>query len=505
MDKTPGQPREAAPQLDHPGTSPVASDSAELLLIPQEQMTSTMDIDGNRRWMYPLLAKGPLWQARRVVGFSLAALFIVMPHTKIGGKPPILLDIAHREFTLLGTTFLPTDTLLLTLGALIAFFSIVLATALVGRVWCGWGCPQTVYMEFLFRPIDRFFEGTTGKGGRPKRPLVGARRVARWLVYLVVCMFLAHTFLSYFVGVEALAQWLRTPPWEHPTAFLVMTTTTVLMLYHFLFFREQLCVFACPYGRLQSVMLDRQSIVVAYDHRRGEPRTKGKRIEKGGKQVLQATVGAGSIELPVIGDCVDCYRCVAVCPTGIDIRDGLQLECVNCAQCIDACNDVMGRVGLPRGLIRYDSESSIVGEGRSWLRMRTLLYPLVLVILCGAFIAVLQTKYAFDAQLTRGPGNPFTRLSAGEVRNTMRLRLVNRSKQTQTYQVQMLTPERVRLQVLDAEGLQLEPGQSVTLPVVLDFGTRLTAATGKVDAQIKIVDQSANERILDCRLLGPTR
>lgn len=487
--------------------TPISLPLADSSAIPLERASSTMSDDGTRRWMYPELAKGPLWQARRIVGVLLAAIFITMPHTKINGKPPILLDIAQREFTLWGTTFLPTDTLLLSLGALISFFSIVLATALIGRVWCGWGCPQTVYMEFLFRPIDRFFEGTVGKGGKPKRKLVGGRRIARWLVYLVVCMFLAHTFLSYFVGVDALATWLRTPPWEHPTAFLVMATTTILMMYHFLFFREQLCVFACPYGRLQSVMLDRESIVVAYDHRRGEPRSKGKRIEKGGKRALEAAREANphSLGLPIVGDCVDCYRCVAVCPTGIDIRDGLQLECVNCAQCIDVCNEVMRRVGLPQGLIRYDSENAIRGLGRNWLRLRTFLYPLILVILCAAFVMVLGTKYAFDAHVTRAPGHPFTRLSPAEVRNTLRLRLVNRTDQPQTYQVNLAAPQGVRLQLLDAEPLLVAPGQSVTVPVVLDFGTRLTAADGKVDAQLKIVDQSENERTIHCRLLGPTR
>lgn len=465
-----------------------------------------MDNDGNRRWLYPTLAQGSLWRARKIVGVLLAAIFIAMPHTKINGKPPILLDIAHREFVLMGTTFLPTDTLLLSLGGLIVLLSIVMTTALIGRVWCGWGCPQTVYMEFLFRPIDRLFEGTRGKGGKPKRQVIGLLRIARWLVYLVVCMFLAHTFLSYFVGVEALAQWLRTPPWEHPTAFLVMTTTTVMMLYHFLFYREQLCLFACPYGRLQSVMLDRQSIVVAYDYQRGEPRKKGKRIDKGGKLALQAAAPTASDNgLPIVGDCVDCHRCVAVCPTGIDIRDGLQLECVNCAQCIDACNDVMARVGLPQGLIRYASDNSIAGLGGGWLRMRTLLYPLILLVLCSAFVIVLGTKYAFDAQITRAPGNPFTRLSAAEVRNTLRLRLVNRSNQPQSYQVELLTPTRARLQVLNQQSLQLAPGETVTVPVVLDFGTRLTAASGKVDAQIRIVDESQNERLLECRLLGPSR
>lgn len=478
---------------------PVVANDSPMLAAP-EHVLSTLESDGTRRWLYPLLSKGKLWHRRRIVGYALAAIFILMPHLSIGGKPPILLDVAAREFTLFGTTFLPTDTLLLALGMLVVFFSIVLATALGGRLWCGWGCPQTVYMEFLFRPIDRFFEGTTGKGGKPKREVTGFLRLARWLVYLVVCMFLAHTFLAYFVGVEALSRWIRTPPWEHPTAFLVMAVTTILMLYHFLFFREQLCLIACPYGRFQSVMLDRKSMIVAYDYNRGEPRKKGRRDPKpAGVDNEQAD------SVPVVGDCVDCNRCVAVCPTGIDIRDGLQLECVNCAQCIDACDDVMEKVGLPKGLIRYDSQDGIDGKGQGLLRARTIIYPLILLIVGGLFVKILGTKYSFDVQLTRAPGNPFTRIGGAEVRNTLRLRLVNRSGQDQVYSVKAIEPQSVKLEVLDPSVLVIKNGASATVPVVVDFNARVTAQTGHAAATIEISDKSGNSQLKAYRLLGPVR
>ena len=479
------------------------------LLVSPAHVLSTLESDGSRRWLYPLLAKGRLWKRRRVVGFALAVIFIVLPHLSIGGKPPILLDVAAREFTLFGTTFIATDTLLLALGMLVVFFSIVLATALGGRLWCGWGCPQTVYMEFLFRPIDRFFEGTTGKGGKPKREVKGVLRFARWGVYLVVCMFLAHTFLSYFVGVDALAQWIRTPPWQHPTAFLVMAATTVLMLYHFLFFREQLCLIACPYGRFQSVMLDRKSMIVAYDYNRGEPRKKGRRAPsaaihgEGGVATLAPAQTTGTAR--AAGDCVDCNRCVAVCPTGIDIRDGLQLECVNCAQCIDACDDVMDKVGLPRGLIRYDSQDGIDGKGTRLLRARTVIYPLLLLVVGGAFLGVLGSKFSFDARLLRAPGNPFTRIGGNEVRNTMRIRLVNRSGADQVYQVRAVEPAGVKLQVIDPGGLSLKDRETSIVPVVVDFNPRVTSESGHVDAVIEVTDDSGNKRTLSYRLLGPVR
>jgi cytochrome c oxidase accessory protein FixG len=484
----------------------------ETMLAAPEHVLSTLESDGSRRWLYPLLAKGKLWKRRRVVGFVLAAIFILLPHLSIGGKPPILLDVAAREFTFLGTTFLPTDTLLLATGMLLVFFSIVLATALGGRLWCGWGCPQTVYMEFLFRPIDRFFEGTTGKGGKPKREVTGALRVARWLVYLIVCMFLAHTFLAYFVGIEALSRWIQTPPWEHPTAFLVMAVTTGLMLYHFLFFREQLCLIACPYGRFQSVMLDRKSMIVAYDYNRGEPRKKGRRdplpiadqhivVDRSADQQKNNVAD----QTKTIGDCVDCNRCVAVCPTGIDIRQGLQLECVNCTQCIDACDDVMDKVGLPKGLIRYDSQDGIDGKGQGLLRARTVIYPMILLVVGGLFLYVLGGKYAFDAQMTRAPGNPFTRIGSTEVRNTLRLRLVNRSGVDQVYSIKAIEPASVKLEVLDPAGLELKVGETSTVPIVVDFNARVTSQSGHVDAVLEISDQSGNTQTQTYRLLGPLR
>lgn len=464
----------------------------ETLLVSPEHVLSTLESDGSRRWMYPLLSTGRFWKRRRIVAYLLAIVFITLPHLSIGGKPPILLDVAAREFTILGTTFLATDTLLLALGMLLIFLSVVLATAIAGRVWCGWACPQTVYMEFLFRPIDRLFEGTAGKGGKPKKPLVGVRKVARWAVYLVVCMLLAHTFLSYFVGVEALARWIRTPPWQHPTAFLVMAVTTGLMLFHFLFFREQLCLIACPYGRFQSAMLDHRSIIVAYDHHRGEPRKKGRR-----------PVADDRGETATAGDCIDCNRCVAVCPTGIDIRNGLQLECVNCTQCIDACDDVMDRVGLPRGLIRFDSQDGIDGKSGGLLRARTVVYPLILLIVGGLFYSVLGTKYSFDARLVRAPGNPFSRIQGGQVRNSLRLRLVNRSGQEQEYRVIATQPAGVALQVIEPEKLKLSDRESVMVPLVVDFPSRVTSRTGHADATVRILDELGNTRELTYRLLGP--
>lgn len=461
------------------------------LLDAPDHVLSTLEGDGSRRWLHPRLSTGRWWRRRRVVGWVLIAIFVALPHLRIGGKPVVLLDIAARKFVLFGHTFLPTDTLLLALLMVGILVTVVLATALTGRVWCGWGCPQTVYMEFLFRPIDRLFQKTAGKGGKPKREVTGLLAVARYAVYLVLCMALAHTFLAYFVGTDRLARWIRSSPVEHPTAFLVMGATTALMLFDFLFFREQLCTIACPYGRFQSVMLDRQSMIVAYDEKRGEPRKKGRHV-----------VGDGA------GDCVDCHQCVVVCPTGIDIRNGLQMECINCTQCIDACDDVMDRVGKPQGLIRYSSQDALAGEPPKLLRVRTVLYPLLLAVIGIAFVAVLSTKYAFDARLLRGAGNPFHRsqIVGGQgtaIINTFRMRLTNRTDETRDYRFEVLEPIGAEIDSSGDGRLTLGPNETELVPMSVKVPPRVFGGLGQASGKIRVTDDIGNERLLDMRLLGP--
>ncbi len=235
-------------------------DRSEPLLTLPGNVLPTLHSDGSRIWIIPSLAKGVLWKRRRWLAYALIAFFVTLPHLRIGGRPYVLIDIASRQFTFFGHTFYPTDTPLVACLMLMAFFSIMLVTALAGRVWCGWGCPQTVYLEFLFRPIDRFFSNTVGKGGKSKKTLNAFAMAAKFVVYLVCCLFLAHTFLSYFVGTDTLAQWMQSSPTKHPNAFLIMGGATAGLLFNFLYFREQFCMIACPYGRFQSVMLDRASV-----------------------------------------------------------------------------------------------------------------------------------------------------------------------------------------------------------------------------------------------------
>lgn len=384
------------------------------------KVLSTLNVDGTRNWIRPRLSRGKWWHRRRVVAYALMALFFAIPHITVAGKPAILLDVPHRRFTILGATFLPTDTLLLMLLLGSALVGIFLFSALFGRVWCGWSCPQTIYMEFLFRPIERLVEG--GRSGSiridRKAGWRHPRRLLKNAIYLGLALFLAHTFLAYFVGVSELQRWVRLSPMEHPTPFLVMAFTTGLIFTDFAWFREQTCLIACPYGRWQAALLDRQSTIVAYDYQRGEPRMMGKTKPDGA------------------GDCIDCNACVTTCPTGIDIRDGLQMECIHCTQCIDACDAIMTQVGRPTGLIRYASQDSLTGKPRRLLRPRVVLYPLAFAVFFGGFLATLATRSAADVTVLRSTGNTFQLDGDGRVSNQVRIKIANRTDLEQSYLIE---------------------------------------------------------------------
>lgn len=391
---------------------------------PEGRVLSTLEADGRRRWLRPKPARGRFERRRRITAYLLIALFTITPFIKVDGTPLFQFDVANRRFTFFATTFNADETLLLTLLVLSIFVGIFLITALVGRAWCGWACPQTVYMEFLYRPIERLVEGrhysTNGKA-----PLAGWRRALKYVVFGVVSLHLANTFLAWFVGVDAMFEWTRQSPLENPGPFGLVALVTALMMVDFCFFREQMCTLACPYGRLQSVLLDRQSVVVGYDELRGEPRGKRRR-------------GA---DVERLGDCVDCELCVRVCPTGIDIRDGLQLECIHCTQCIDACDGVMEKLGKPRGLIRYSSQAALAGEPIKHVRPRVVLYPVLLTVLLAALGLSLLRRGTAQLEILRVRATPYEVLDSGEVSSRARVKLTNRSDVERIYTLELVAPD----------------------------------------------------------------
>ncbi len=457
------------------------------ILEPEEHVLSTLEKDGSRRWLKPKLSKGKLLRQRRWIAYLLIAIFTALPFVEIGGKPFILLDITARRFTIFGFTFLPTDTMLLAIFMVGVLLTIFLFTALFGRIWCGWACPQTVYMEFLFRPIERFFDGTSGRGGIKKR--VPAWRVAaKYVVYFLVCGYLANTFLAYFIGVDRLGQWVRQSPIEHPVPFLVMAFVTAGMMFDFCFFREQLCLVACPYGRFQSVLLDQNSLIVAYDQNRGEPRGK-------------FTKSTGDGQLPVLGDCIDCGNCVTTCPTGIDIRNGLQMECINCTQCIDACNLVMRKIGRAPDLIRFSSQARDRGGKGGLLRARTAVYPLLLVGIATAFLAVFLASKTFDAVVLREVGNPHTMTDDDRVRNLMKLKLTNRSDEPMSLEVSVVEPKDVNIAIREG-AMQLGPNESRTYHASV-IAPRDAFSLGRADVELQIENEKQVSRSLRFKLIGP--
>lgn len=459
------------------------------ILEPEEHVLSTLEKDGSRRWLKPKLSKGRLLELRRWFAYGLIAVFTVLPFIHLNGKPLVLLDITARRFTILGFTFLPTDTMLLAIFIVGLLLTVVLFTALFGRVWCGWACPQTVYMEFVFRPIERLFDGTRGRGGH-KKNVPAWKTGAKYVVYFIVCIYLANTFLAYFVGVETLSQWVRQSPFEHPVPFLVMAFVTVAMMFDFCFFREQLCLVACPYGRFQSVMLDKSSLIVAYDQRRGDPRGK---VQKKSK--------ADGGRLPVLGDCIDCGNCVTTCPTGIDIRDGLQMECINCTQCIDACNLVMKKVGREPNLIRYSSQARDQGERGSLLRARTVIYPLLLAGIATAFMVVFLSSKTFDAVVLREPGNPHTITEDGRVRNLLKVKLTNRSDELMSFEASILEPATAELDWRE-ESLELSPNETKTFHVSV-LAPKTEFRVGRADLMMEIKNKKEVSRSIRFKLIGP--
>jgi cytochrome c oxidase accessory protein FixG len=434
---------------------------------PLERVLSTLNVDGSRRWIRPRPSGGPWLARRRAVAWVLIAIFVALPYVRIGGKPAILLDLPRRAFTLFGGTFHATDTFLFMLLFLSLGILIFLVTALFGRVWCGWGCPQTVYLEFVFRPIERWIEkGFRGSLDLDRRKGPHLRRLVKNGIYLVLAAFLAHVFLAYFVGVDTLAQWVRRSPVEHPTGFLIMLGTTAAVFLDFAWFREQTCLVACPYGRLQSVMLDRRSLIVGYDVRRGEPRAKGAK---------QRPTGAG--------DCIDCQMCVMTCPTGIDIREGLQMECIHCTQCMDACDTVMDKIGRPRGLIRYSSRDALEGRGASLLRPRVLLYPAALAVTLGLFAWNLGARPAAEVTLLRGIGAPYRTEADGSVSNQVRIKIANQAGGERRY----------RLALEDAPGAKLiAPINPFPVPA---------GATRTTTVFVVLPDQGLPDGELDVRFL----
>jgi cytochrome c oxidase accessory protein FixG len=385
---------------------------------------STVDNSGKRKWMYVLQPEGKLYNRRTIFSLVYLILFFVLPFIKIHGNPMFQFNLLDTKFILFGKVFLPQDFILFGIGMLIFLLFIIVFTLIFGRVFCGWACPQTIFLEMVFRRIEFWIEGPANKQEANEKGELTTemyvRKAIKHIVFLALSFIIANTFLSYIVGVDELFKIIREPIFEHVGGFIAITFFTIAFYAVYAFVREIVCTVICPYGRLQGVLLDKNSIVVAYDYLRGEPRAKAAKQKPDGK-----------------GDCIDCGLCVKVCPTGIDIRNGTQLECVNCTACIDACNMMMRNVHRDEDLIRYASENDIAEGTKPKLTFRIKAYSTVLIILIGLLTVMLITRSMFDATILRVPGQILQENTDGTVTNLYRIKIVNKSSFTQPYHIEL--------------------------------------------------------------------
>lgn len=435
------------------------------------QLRSSLRPDGSRNVVYPADVRGRFTSARNLVFLVLIGVYLALPWIPVGGHPAVFLDVVTRHFYLFGMTFNAQDVWLMTFLLLGGAFSLVYVTTLAGRVWCGWACPQTVFLEGVYRRLERWIEGPRERRIRRAAAPWTADKVLRRLAlhasYVVVSALLAHVFLSYFVSLPALFEMVRKEPSAHPEAFGVAAFLTGVLYFDFAWFREQFCVVLCPYGRLQSVLLDQGSLVIGYDTARGEPR--------------------GKVKDPARGACVDCNRCVTVCPTGIDIRNGLQLDCIACTACIDACDEIMDKVGQPRGLIRYDSQSGLAGKKTKILRPRVFAYTAVLLL--GAVVAsfAFRSRSEVEANLLRLPGAPFV-LDGERLRNSYELHVVNKRAVRTTFRIVAEAPADVEV-VLPLAEVTLESLGQQRVPVFVSLPR--AEWHGRFSVQLHVVAEGA--------------
>lgn len=393
---------------------------------------ATINEEGKRNWIFPKKPSGSFYTKRTWVSIILLTFLFGAPFIRINGDPLLLINVLERKFIIFGIVFWPQDFHLFFLAMITGIVFIVLFTVVYGRIFCGWICPQTIFMEMVFRRIEYWIDGDRGQQIRLKKSgWTGEKirkRILKHSIYVLISMLIAHTFLSYIITTDRVYEYVIAGPSEHLGMFIAVFIFTGMFYFVFAWFREQVCIVACPYGRLQGVMLDRKSIVVAYDYKRGENRAKWRKNEN------RAEVGKG--------DCIDCGACVDVCPTGIDIRNGTQLECVNCTACIDACDMVMDRVGLEPGLIRYASEENIVEGEKPKATTRSIAYTIVLVLLVTITTGFLMNRSDVEATVLRVPGKVYDVAEDGRIFNLYNFKIVNKKQEDIPVELRLISPEK---------------------------------------------------------------
>jgi len=380
----------------------------------------TINKEGKRAWVFPKKPSGKFYNYRKLVSYFLLAFLVLSPFIKINGNQFLMFNVLERRFNIFGFPFWPQDFHLFVVSMIIGVIFIALFTVAFGRIFCGWICPQTIFMEMVFRRIEFWIDGDRGAQRRLDKQKWNAekirKRVTKWIVFFIISFIIANVFLAYLIGSDRLVQYIIDGPLTHVSTLVALLVFTAVFYFVFAWFREQVCIIACPYGRMQGVLLDNKSIIVAYDHKRGESKNGRKKFRKGEDR-----------EALGHGDCIDCMQCVHVCPTNIDIRNGTQLECINCTACIDECDAIMEKIDLPKGLIRYASEDEITKKEKFTFTPRLKGYSAVLVILIGVFVGMLFLRNDLEANILRLPGQLYEHKEGNIISNVYTFKLINKT------------------------------------------------------------------------------
>lgn len=450
---------------------------------------ATVNEEGKRVWVFPTKPFGKLYNLRTYFTWLYLALFFALPFIKYNQQPLFLFNIPEKKFIIFGAIFWPQDFFLFMLGMLIFIVFIALFTVVFGRIFCGWACPQTIFMEMIFRKIEYWIEGDASyQKALNKMPWNAEKirkRLLKFIIFFSISFIVSLTFFSYIISVDEVFRIINSPAQNKGTVIGILIFTSVFFWVYW-WFREQVCIIVCPYGRMQGVLLDQNSIVVAYDYVRGEERHKFKKNEE--------RTG---------GDCIDCNLCVKVCPTGIDIRNGTQLECVNCTACIDACDHMMESVGLPTGLIRYDSENGIKNKKKLTITNRIKAYSAVLLVLLGVEVFLLSTRSDYDATILRAKGMLFQKQPNNQLSNLYTIKLINKTRKQLPVELKVENMSNYKIQMVGKD-ISVKP-EDISMGEFFVFLNESDVTKRKVDLTIGIYSHGKLIKKVKTNFLGPIK
>jgi cytochrome c oxidase accessory protein FixG len=472
---------------------------------------ATITKEGNRNFIHPKKPAGRLYNLRTVFSIFYIVLFFTLPFIKVNGEPLFMFNVLERKFIFFGMVFWPQDFFIFGIGMVTFVVFVTLFTVVFGRIFCGWACPQTIFMEMVFRKIEYWIDGDAPRqkqlAAMPWNGKKIVKRTVKFIVFFIVSFIIANFFLAYLISMDQLVGYI-THPAAHAGTLVALLGFTTVFFFVYWWFREQACIVVCPYGRLQGVLLDKNSIVVAYDHTRGEPRGKLKKKEDHNCKCTDCKEDGNCKSLALKtelfkpqGDCIDCFACVRVCPTGIDIRNGTQLECINCTACIDACNSIMDSIGKPKGLVRYASENTIAKGTALKLTARIKGYIAVLMLLISFLVFLIVTRTDLDARLLRTSGMTYSTMPDGRISNLYSLKLINKTHKDIPF-VLKLENMNGEIEYVSKEALLVKKEDYKTVQLFIKLGSN--KLTGwKTEVAIGMYEEGKKIKTIKANFIGP--